>query len=148
MADCLLVSLGAVVAVFAFWHHESSRLMVKGTRQPDKMFPQNRPFLFSFGPGQRSPRHLQRLRAPGIALAGWASVGIALAGSFPFWIPVLHSRAQLCTDKIADSLAKKNLRVYPLRQIEPGSPKNLTAQLKEGAAAARPLRPRFVLPIS
>src|SRR5215472_8939980 len=43
-------------------------------------------------------------------------------------------------------LAKKNGRVYSLPQIEPGSLKNLTAQLKEGAAAARPLRPQFFWP--
>src|SRR5207237_9486579 len=45
-------------------------------------------------------------------------------------------------------LAKKNGRVYSLTQIEPGSLKNLAAQLKEGAAVARPLRPQsFVLPL-
>jgi hypothetical protein len=41
------------------------------------------------------------------------------------------------------ALAKKKRRVYRLAQIEPGSLKNLTAQLKEGAAAARLLRLRF-----
>jgi hypothetical protein len=41
------------------------------------------------------------------------------------------------------SLARKKRRVYLLVQIEPGSLKNLTAQLKEGAAAARLLRLRF-----
>jgi hypothetical protein len=39
-------------------------------------------------------------------------------------------------------LAKKNGRVYALAQVEPGSLKNFTAQLKEGAAAARQLRPQ------
>ena len=42
-------------------------------------------------------------------------------------------------------LAKKNGRVYSVGQIEPGSLKNLTAQLKEGAAAARQLRPQCFL---
>ena len=42
-------------------------------------------------------------------------------------------------------LAKKNGRVYCFAQIEPGSLKNLTAQLKEGAAAARQLRPQCFL---
>jgi hypothetical protein len=41
------------------------------------------------------------------------------------------------------SLAKKKRQVYCDAQIEPGSLKNLTAQLKEGAAAARLLRLRF-----
>src|SRR5215472_6661725 len=45
-------------------------------------------------------------------------------------------------------LAKKNGRVYALAQIEPGSLKNLTAQLKEGAAAARQLRPQSFWPHS
>jgi hypothetical protein len=40
-------------------------------------------------------------------------------------------------------LARKERRIYLLAQIEPGSLKNLTAQLKEGAAAARLLRLRF-----
>ena len=51
----------------------------------------------------------------------------------------LHSFPQL---SFQNSLAKKKGRVYRRLQIEPGSLKNLTAQLKEGAAAARLLRPQ------
>ena len=54
----------------------------------------------------------------------------------------MHSFPQ---PKFQIPLAKKNDRVYPLPQIEPGSLKNLTAQLKEGAAAARRLRPQSFL---
>jgi len=53
---------------------------------------------------------------------------------------VVHSFPQL---NFQNSLAKKKRVVYRHTQIEPGSLKNLTAQLKEGAAAARPLRPQF-----
>ena len=51
----------------------------------------------------------------------------------------VHSFPQL---KFQISLAKKKGWAYSHAQIEPGSLKNLTAQLKEGAAAARPLRPQ------
>jgi hypothetical protein len=44
------------------------------------------------------------------------------------------------------SLARKKRQVYLHSQIEPGSLKNLTAQLKEGAAVARPLRPQCFSP--
>jgi hypothetical protein len=40
-------------------------------------------------------------------------------------------------------LAMLQHEVYSHAQIEPGSLKNFAAQLKEGAAAARQLRPRF-----
>ena len=53
---------------------------------------------------------------------------------------IVHSFPQ---PKFQIRLAKKNGRVYSLGQIEPGSLKNLAAQLKEGAAAARQLRPPF-----
>ena len=52
----------------------------------------------------------------------------------------MHSFPQL---SFQISLAKKIGQGLFSRQIEPGSLKNLTAQLKEGAAAARLLRPRF-----
>jgi len=52
---------------------------------------------------------------------------------------VVHSFPQL---SFQISLARKNLQVYCLAQIEPGSLKNLAAQLNEGAAAARLLRPQ------
>jgi hypothetical protein len=39
-------------------------------------------------------------------------------------------------------LAKKKHWAYSHAQIEPGSLKNFAAQLKEGAAVARPLRPQ------
>jgi hypothetical protein len=39
-------------------------------------------------------------------------------------------------------LAEKKRQAYPLFQIEPGSLKNFAAQLKEGATAARQLRPQ------
>jgi len=44
--------------------------------------------------------------------------------------------------KLQKPLAKKKQQVYSLAQIEPGSLKNFAAQLKEGAAVARPLRPQ------
>ena len=62
-------------------------------------------------------------------------------GCSPF-CTIVHSFPQ---PKFQIPLAKKNGRVYPLPQIEPGSLKNLTAQLKEGAAAARQLRPQSFL---
>jgi hypothetical protein len=52
----------------------------------------------------------------------------------------VHSFPQL---RFQIPLAKKKRRVYLDAQIEPGSLKNLTAQLKEGAATARLLRLRF-----
>ena len=58
---------------------------------------------------------------------------------------VVHSFPQL---NFQIFLAKRKLRVYLHAQIEPGSLKNLTAQLKEGAAVARPLRPRCFCPSS
>jgi hypothetical protein len=39
-------------------------------------------------------------------------------------------------------LAKENIHAYSDAQIGPGSLKNFAAQLKEGAAAARLLRPQ------
>ena len=51
----------------------------------------------------------------------------------------MHRIPQL---KFAILLAKKNEPDLLYPQIEPGSLKNLTAQLKEGAAVARPLRPQ------
>jgi len=55
----------------------------------------------------------------------------------------VHSFPQL---NFQISLVRKNRRVYRHAQIEPGSLKNLTAQLKEGAAAARLLRPQSFCP--
>jgi hypothetical protein len=43
-------------------------------------------------------------------------------------------------------LAKKSPQAYCHGQIEPGSLKNFAAQLKEGAAAARLLRPQSFSP--
>jgi hypothetical protein len=58
--------------------------------------------------------------------------------SWPF-CTALHSFPQL---NFQISLAKERPEVYGHSQIEPGSLKDLTAQLKEGAAVARPLRPQ------
>jgi len=71
----------------------------------------------------------------------------AFASAFPRLTPQIarncfctgvHSFPQL---NFQISLAKKKRQVYRHTQIGPGSVKNLTAQLKEGAAAARLLRP-------
>src|SRR5215472_18626275 len=62
-------------------------------------------------------------------------------GGSPF-CTVVHSFPQT---KFQIPLAKESARGYSLAQIEPGSLKNLTAQLKEGAAAARQLRPQSFL---
>ena len=40
-------------------------------------------------------------------------------------------------------LLSNSPRIYPADQIEPGSLKNFTAQLKEGAGTARLMRPQF-----
>jgi hypothetical protein len=59
-----------------------------------------------------------------------------------FAFPNFDSRPAFCTAvhsfpqwNLQISLAKKKPRVYRPPQIEPGSLKNLTAQLKEGATA-------------
>jgi hypothetical protein len=80
-------------------------------------------------------------------LCGLASVGLPSKVDFsiPDFCTGVHSFPQL---SFQISLAKKKRRVYRAVQIEPGSLKNLTAQLKEGAAAARLLRLRFFVFIS
>jgi hypothetical protein len=59
----------------------------------------------------------------------------------------MHSFPQL---NFEIPLAKKNRQAYSLAQVEPGRLKNLTAQLKEGAAVARPPRPQsfYVHPLA
>ena len=62
-----------------------------------------------------------------------------------FWL-ILHRRAQLSTTKLSETTCKGEIEALSLRQIEPGSLKNFSAQLKEGAKASRPMRPRFFAP--
>ena len=138
MADGLLAGVCSVATALALGHpgfdarcplQDRPRLVDRGTRQPFKMFRENlTPALAidasSFGAGASRRRPL-RLRL----------------GS-PFCTTV-HSFPQ---PNFPIPLAKKSARVYSLAQIEPGSLKNLTAQLKEGAAAARQLRPQSFWP--
>ena len=83
------------------------------------------------GPGPASAR-------PRLARWGHGSPTAIFEFRLPFCTGV-HSIPQL---KFLISLARKMGEVYRSLQIEPGSLKTLTAQLKEGAAAARPLRPQ------
>jgi len=56
---------------------------------------------------------------------------------------ILHRHTQLSTVEFSDSSCQENWVGLLSRQIEPGSFKNFAAQLNEGAAAARLLRPQF-----
>ena len=56
-------------------------------------------------------------------------------------LPVLHRHAQLSTGNLSETSCQGAIVGLLSLQIEPGSLKNFAAQLKEGAKAARPLRP-------
>jgi hypothetical protein len=60
--------------------------------------------------------------------------------------PLLHSHAQLSTENLRETSCQENGLGILSPQIEPGGLKNFAAQLKEGARAARFMRPRFFLP--
>jgi hypothetical protein len=58
----------------------------------------------------------------------------------------LHSRAQLSTGNRRETSCQEIAVGILSRQIEPGGLNNFAAQLKEGARAARFMRPRFFCP--
>jgi hypothetical protein len=57
-------------------------------------------------------------------------------------LSLLHSLHNFPQRNFQKALAKPRGEIYRPSQIEPGSLKNFAAQLKEGAAVARPLRPQ------
>src|SRR6266849_10121776 len=58
----------------------------------------------------------------------------------------MHSRPQLSTTKRSETTCKAEIEALSSRQIEPGSLKNFSAQLKEGAKASRLMRLRIFCP--
>lgn len=97
-----------------------------------------------FSPSLSSKPTASRRKPADIVRASVARPRLTPMGCSPFCTNV-HSFPQ---PGFQIPLAKENGRVYSLDQIEPGSLKNLTAQLKEGAAAARQLRPQCFWPHS
>src|SRR5579864_2857068 len=147
--SCLTKCLSASSSVTRFlWTPPGCWREVRSTSR--KSFLKNR--AYSPGPtkaGKARRGELNLLFIPGrvggrpLRLAPASFIGSERGHkSTPTGAPFFHRHAQASTGKPTDSSCQEKAGGLSSRQIEPGSLKNLAAQLKEGAAVARPLRPQ------